>query len=378
MFSDEVPATSTSAELPAKRRVSGDGNRQHGGLAVVRTAQGALAEARVRGEPGAELSELLRAVTRDDDLDGIGRDTREVALERDEALLGDEAVRERGHTARSHLHAENGRREHQQEHGREREAQRGTVQDAADDRAPEAALRIPSLERAAAEVRDPQRVHAISEQAEERGQQSGRRDDGDDADEDRTHGERAHDRVGHEEHPEHRDDEGGAAEDDRAVRGPTGDGDRVGLLTAVRPLLPIARDDEQRVVDPERETHSREHVHDEDRELELLREDRGQPERDDDRHDRHQQRNEPGDDGSEDQQQDDQRRREPELQLALLEILLRELVEVVVERLVAGDGDGECAVFQCLDLLDERFGLTVVGERDWDDRRVVVLRDEPV
>ena len=40
------------------------------------------------------------------------------------------------------------------------------------------------------------------------------------------------------------------------------------------PLLAVARDDEERVVDPEREAHAREHVHDEDRELELLREER--------------------------------------------------------------------------------------------------------
>ena len=132
-------------------------------------------------------------------------------------------------------------------------------------------------------------------------------------------------------------------------------------------LLPVAGDDEERVVDPEREAHAREHVDHEDRELELLRDERRQPERDDDRHDRHQQRHEPGDDRAEDEQQDDERGRQAELELAVLQVLLREQVEVVVERLVACHRDGERAAFvERLDLLDERLGLVVVEERDRD------------
>ena len=129
------------------------------------------------------------------------------------------------------------------------------------------------------------------------------------------------------------------------------------LREPLRPLLAIARDDEQRVVDPERETHAREHVHDEDRELELLGEDRREPERDDDRDDRHQQRDQPGDDRAEDEEQDDQGSGEPELKLALLEILLREEVEVVVERPVSGDRDVERGLLaRCLELLDHAGG----------------------
>ena len=98
-------------------------------------------------------------------------------------------------------------------------------------------------------------------------------------------------------------------------------------------FLAVAGDDEERVVDPEREAHPGEHVHEEDRELELLREEGAEPERDDDRDDRHQQRHEPGHHRAEDEEQDDQRRGQPELQLPVLEVLLREEVEVVVERL---------------------------------------------
>ena len=139
-------------------------------------------------------------------------------------------------------------------------------------------------------------------------------------------------------------------------------------------LLAVAGDDEERVVDSEREPHARQHVDDEDRELELLRQERRQPERDHDGDDRHEEGHEPGDDRAEDEQQDDQRGREAELELTLLEILLREQVEVVIERLVARDRDGERAViFDGLHLLDQRLRLAVVEKRERDDRRVAVV-----
>ena len=79
---------------------------------------------------------------------------------------------------------------------------------------------------------------------------------------------------GHDQQPEHRDHEGGATEEDCAARGRPGGRDRVERLAAVIAFLAIARDHEQCVVDPEREAHAGEHVHDEDRELELLRDER--------------------------------------------------------------------------------------------------------
>ena len=118
---------------------------------------------------------------------------------------------------------------------------------------------------------------------------------------------------------------------------------------------------------------------DEDRELELLRDERRQPERDHDRDDRHQQRHQPGDDRAEDEQQDDQRRGQAELELAVLEVLLREEVEVVIERLRARHGDARSAPLSSAasTFVDQRLRLVVVEQRQRDDRRVAVLRDEP-
>ena len=128
-----------------------------------------------------------------------------------------------------------------------------------------------------------------------------------DSDEDRARREAAHDRVRNDQHPEHRDDEGRAAEEHRAACRRTGPADRIELLPAGVALLAVARDHEQRVVDPERETHPREHVHDEDRELPGLRDDGDEAETDDDRRNRHQDRHQAGDDGAEHEHEDDQR-----------------------------------------------------------------------
>ncbi len=146
------------------------------------------------------------------------------------------------------------------------------------------------------------------------------------------------------------------------------------LAAAVTALLAVARDDEQRVVDPEREPHAGEHVHEEDRELELLGEDRAQPERDEDRDERHQQRDQAGDDGAEHEQEDDQRGGKAELELALLEVLLREEVEVVVERLLAGDRDGERVVLgRLLDGCDDVARFVLAEDLERDDRRMPIF-----
>jgi hypothetical protein len=76
----------------------------------------------------------------------------------------------------------------------------------------------------------------------------------------------------------------------------------------------------------------RDHVLDEDRELELRRDERGEPDRDQDRRDREDQRQPGGDERAEDEHEDDHRRGHAEAELAVLEIVLRDLVEVVVGR----------------------------------------------
>ena len=59
-----------------------------------------------------------------------------------------------------------------------------------------------------------------------------------------------------------------AAEEHRPARRRPGRRDRVELLAPALALLAVAGDDEERVVDAERQAHAGEHVHDEHRELE--------------------------------------------------------------------------------------------------------------
>ena len=152
------------------------------------------------------------------------------------------------------------------------------------------------------------------------------------ADDDGAQAETAQGGVGHEQHRDHRQRERGAAEDDRA-RGGVGDGqDRLARAAAAVAFFAQARDDEQRVVDPEREAHRDDHVQDEQVELERLADDGGDAERDDDRDDRHQHRDRDADERADDEQQHDQRGGQPELQLALAQVARRELREVAIER----------------------------------------------
>ena len=108
------------------------------------------------------------------------------------------------------------------------------------------------------------------------------------------------------------------------------------------------------------------------------RDDSRQSERDEDRDDRHQERDEAGDDRAEHEQEDDERGRQAELELALLEVLLGEEVEVVVERLLARHGDLELAVLaRLLDGRDDLFGLVLAEDRERHHCRVAILGDEP-
>jgi hypothetical protein len=87
-------------------------------------------------------------------------------------------------------------------------------------------------------------------------------------------------------------------------------------------------------------------VDDEDRQAELLRGDGGDPEADDDRHQGHEHRHEPGDHGPEHEHQDDDGDRQPEVDLAVAQVAGGQCGEVVADRVIPGDRDGEpaCAV----------------------------------
>jgi hypothetical protein len=147
--------------------------------------------------------------------------------------------------------------------------------------------------------------------------------------------------IGYEQHPDECDDEHGAAEENGAARGLRGDDDRLLLRPAGDAFFAVTGDDEEGVVDPERETHARDHVDDEDRQRERVREHAGQADGDEDGKDREDQWHEPADDRSEHEQQNDQRGRQAKRELAGLQVVLRQGIEVVRESVVAGDVHGE-------------------------------------
>ena len=144
------------------------------------------------------------------------------------------------------------------------------------------------------------------------------------------------------------------------------------------PLFAEAADDEEGVVDAEREPHPREHVDDEEGDLPDLADDRDERERDDDRDDREQDRDQPRDDGAEDEQQHDQRRRQPEEELALLQILVREREEVVVGGELARDRHRERPVVGLLDDVDHVLDpvLGIPPHPDRDRGRIAVGREQ--
>ena len=154
--------------------------------------------------------------------------------------------------------------------------------------------------------------------------------------------------------PQERDHEGRAAEENRSARRPSRRLDRRLLGATLAALLPEARDDEERVVDPEREPHRGQHVDDEERELPGLAHERDERERDRDRDDREQERDERGDDGAEHEQEDEQRRGEAEEELAFLQILVRDREEVLVGGELACDRRLERPRIHPLDHLDHR------------------------
>ena len=366
MFSELVPPTSTSASVPSKASgMLSSRSLRTASVAAVEEASPLTGTERSATWPSAERSispapkrgsaaRLLRSSAsaawtparggvRDHDLGRIRRGPREVAFERDEALLRGEAVGERGDAARPDVHSEHGQREYEQRACGQRQADDRAPQHAADDRAPEAALGIRGLERAPPDQRDAERVTLSPRSPRTAGSSVSA-----------ATTETIPTRIaptarlrmiefGTSSIPSIATTKTLPLKKHRPARGRAGGLDRRELAPPLASLLAVTGDDEERVVDPERETHAREHVDDEDRELELLREQRGQAERDDDRHDRHQERYEPGDDRAEDEEQDDERSRQSELELAVLQVLLREEVEVVVERLGARDRHGERA-----------------------------------
>ena len=83
----------------------------------------------------------------------------------------------------------------------------------------------------------------------------------------------------------------------------------------------------------------------------------------------------PANDGPENEHEDDQRGGQTEGELALLEIRLRLLPEVVAGRVEAGDADLERAAVRLLHHLLDRVCARVAADLDGDEGRVAVARD---
>ena len=203
--------------------------------------------------------------------------------------------------------------------------------------------------------------------------------DGNDADDDRAQTEAAQGRVGHEQHREHGQRERRPAEH-HGARGGAGDGqDRFARPAAAVAFLAQAGDDEQRVVDAQREAHRDDHVQDEQVQRERLPDDRGDGQRDDDRDDRHQHRDRHAEQRPDHQQQDHECRRQPELQLTLAQIARGELLEVTIERVAARNVGREARAAVCaLDARDQAGDPLVLrlGEDDGQHGGVTVGRNQ--
>ena len=347
-------------------------------------AQRAGGEVAVAGQPArsrvdALLDAGIVAGAVDDDVDGVRRAAGEVALQREQPLLGHRVVGKRRGPRGAHLQPEDRGGEREQEDGGGDQAERRAAHDGEHGAPPVRPLLAGGGRDATPEPRHLQPVDAVAEDHQDRGVERQRDDDRDQPDDDGPQAEAAQRGVRHEQHRDHRQREGGAAEDDGAGGG-VGDGqDRLARSGAVMAFLAQAGDDEQRVVDPERQAHRDDHVHDEQVQRERLADHGGDAEGDDDRDDRHQHRDRDADERADDQQQHDERGGQPELQLALAQVAAGQLGEVAIERVGAGDVRGEAsAAVGALNEGDQVGDPLVLrlGDHDGQHRGVPVGRDQ--
>ena len=109
----------------------------------------------------------------------------------------------------------------------------------------------------AADDRQPQRVDPVAEQGQQGGQQGEGGGHGDHADDDRAEGQAAQDRVRDQEQAEQGHDERAAGEQDGLAAGAAGGDDRVDLVATGLPLLAVAGEHEEAVVDARARAPSR-------------------------------------------------------------------------------------------------------------------------
>ena len=174
--------------------------------------------------------------------------------------------------------------------------------DPPDPAGPELASPVALGARAAA---DPAAVDAPPEQVQERGEQRGRRQDGDRHHHHRPRRHRLHGPHRHEPQRQQGQDDREAREDDGRARRPHRRVDRVVGRGAGLELLAEPGEDEHRVVDGDADPDHRHHRRHEDRHLGGRRGEEDRPERDDDRCDRERERQRRGDERAEEGDEDD-------------------------------------------------------------------------
>ena len=189
---------------------------------------------------------------------------------------------------------------------------------------------------------------------------------------------RAEGRTGNEHHGGERDQHGRAGEEDGLACGVHGHGDSVDRLeVGAEEGAAVAVDDEERVVDPEREREHEREVHRPDRDLPDLRGDVERTGRGDQADDRQHQRQPGCDEGAEGEREDQERDR-PGVELGLHHRVAVGGVEVGPHRGGAGQGDGDAVAAGGGELALEHVGDLhhrgrIAGGAGANDRGVTVL-----
>ena len=206
-----------------------------------------------------------------------------------------------------------------------------------------------------APVRQRQRVDAVADDGQDRGQQRDRRGHRHEHDERRRVAERGHQRDVDDGQREQRDHHRRAREHHRAARRRRRARDRLPRLHAVPPLGLVACDDEQRVVDPHAEADHRRQRRRDGRHLGDLADQRDDRQPADEADDRGDDRQPHGHDRPEREQQDDDGHRQPD-HLARVRLGLGDLLAHV-----AAEADRQAGVARGIGLVDDPLG--VVGRQ---------------
>ena len=308
---------------------------------------------------------------------GVDRSDAELLLERDEAHLRRGVVRQGANAGLRQPEVQD-RRGGSQEHddGRD-EAHDRSAHDRLGDPRPDTPLPAGGVDDTAEEG-EAERVDAIAEEPEQRRHESQGGEHRDEPDGQCADTEASKNGVGDEQHPRHGEHERETAEEHGTARGRARARDRVELGALRRALLAVARDDEEAVVRGDRKPHDRGHLEQEDGQVEDLAEESRKPEGDGDREERDDEGDNGRDDRPEDEHENDECGRQAEVQLAGLEILVQDPVQIHIAAALARDGRVELSTVSGGDDRDQPFRpcFAVLDEAHWKQSRAPILRHE--